>query len=1117
MLTSPGVEVKIVNESFYSPAAPGTVPAIFLASASNKINASGTSVATGTMKQNAERPMLVSSQRELAELFGDPMFYTDSNNTPVHGNELNEYGLQAAYSYLGTNNRAWILRADLDLSELVPSTSQPTGDPRPGTYWLDTKSSEWGMFQWDQTNQRFEHKNLITVHESSEIASGTMNENGTAGYVPKRSVGQVGSYAIVFASTISRIFYRNNQGVWVLVGSKQWKSSFPTISSTISNPTFSGTMATMSINGVDVVVTSTDNVSSVSGAINSMNIPGVTSGVVNNRLEIYSDGTCNTEGEIELGGDLTLMDELGIYIGDSSGSKTFHCPALHIDKHTRVPEYKRRDSKPRPTGSAWVKTTQLGGGAKWNMRLWNEDTEMWDEVPTPIFRSNEQAIYEMDRGTGGSSISAGSVFVQYNVAHDESTLATFKIFKREPETETVINGLPITNTSMTPGSFTLKISSTDIGSPNFSNEIEVPFTVTGSKFDSEFIAGAIAGANIPNVVSSVNADNGVQIKHTLGGEIRIVDDEISPILHKIGFSSYVNINNGTPNLYYKPGTDGDTTPMVLQASLWKSTINMGTSSVSFYVPGEKAATFTPDNDQLWYHSTIDEVDIMIHNGDTWVGYHNYNDAYKNCDPKGPIVAASMPFEQSDGTSLVDGDLWIDTSDIDNYPLIYRFNEDLAIGFDSGVATASNIANGWELLDTTDQTTENGVLFADARYNTSGENSQHPAPIDELLENDYLDPDAPDPVLYPRGMLLWNTRRSGFNVKRYVWNYIDTLDQNTRYYYEPTNSYYPHRWVTESSNQEDGRGSFGRIAQRRVVVQALQKMINRNEDIRDVESKVFNLMATPGYPELNNEMISLNYDRRLSSFIVADSPARLNPSTTSINEWASNVNGAAEDNDNGLVSRDEYLGVYYPWGYTSDNMGNNVVVPPSHMMLSTIARSDQIAYPWFAPAGVRRGGITNASSVGYINKEGEYQTVALNEGQRDTLYEQNVNPISYMSGTGLVAYGQKTRSRGTSAMDRVNVSRLVIYLRRQLEIATRPFIFQPNDELTRQEVSNVVNGIMISLMSQRALGDYLVVCDESNNTRTRIDRNELWIDVAIEPIRAVEFIYIPLRIKNTGGI
>ena len=129
---------------------------------------------------------------------------------------------------------------------------------------------------------------------------------------------------------------------------------------------------------------------------------------------------------------------------------------------------------------------------------------------------------------------------------------------------------------------------------------------------------------------------------------------------------------------------------------------------------------------------------------------------------------------------------------------------------------------WEVLDNSDQTTENGVLFADARFGTSG-GTATVAPsgtIAELLSSDFLDPDAPDPALYPKGMLLWNTRRSGFNVKKFVRNSIDVTAKNTRGSDANTlmTSYYPHRWVTESANQADGSGSFGRKAQRKVIVQ-----------------------------------------------------------------------------------------------------------------------------------------------------------------------------------------------------------------------------------------------------------------------------------------------------------
>jgi phage tail sheath protein FI len=98
-----------------------------------------------------------------------------------------------------------------------------------------------------------------------------------------------------------------------------------------------------------------------------------------------------------------------------------------------------------------------------------------------------------------------------------------------------------------------------------------------------------------------------------------------------------------------------------------------------------------------------------------------------------------------------------------------------------------------------------------------------------------------------------------------------------------------------------------------------------------------------------------------------------------------------------------------------------------------------------------------------------------------------------------------------------VARLVVYLRRQFSLLAKPYVFEPNDKVTRDELKGAVESLLLELVGQRALYDYIVVCDTSNNTPARIDRNELYLDVAIEPVKAVEFIYIPLRLKNTGEI
>ena len=374
------------------------------------------------------------------------------------------------------------------------------------------------------------------------------------------------------------------------------------------------------------------------------------------------------------------------------------------------------------------------------------------------------------------------------------------------------------------------------------------------------------------------------------------------------------------------------------------------------------------------------------------------------------------------------------------------------------------------------------------------------------------------------MLLWNLRRSGGNVKKYSNSYIDKNADNPRMNDESMAAYDTglngskvyDRWVTISANNEDGSGAFGRHAQRKVVVAAIKSVIDTSAEIRDEERRNFNLIAAPGYPEVMSNLVNLNIDRGLTAFVIGDTPLRLKSDATSLINFGTNAALVTDNGDAGIVTYDEYMAVYYPNGFTTDLGGNNAVVPASHMMLKTYALSDNVSYPWFAPAGTRRGGIVNATSVGYIDPlSGEFQTVSLNGGTRDVLYDLKINPIPFFVGVGLVAYGQKTRAKNASALDRVNVARLVVYLRSQLNKLARPYIFEPNDKITRDEIKGAVESLLLELVGLRALYDFAVVCDTSNNTPSRIDRNELWVDIAIQPVKAVEFIYIPLRLKNTG--
>ena len=614
---------------------------------------------------------------------------------------------------------------------------------------------------------------------------------------------------------------------------------------------------------------------------------------------------------------------------------------------------------------------------------------------------------------------------------------------------------------------------------------------------------------IPSYVeASVTVDNELVIEHSQGGEIRFAASGASLTALSTLFAPFnIDTLTGTANFYELSASSAEN----YVASGWQP------QAANDFLAASSAPSNDPSDGQLWYNSAVNEIDIMVHNGNTWVGYL---DEFTATSTTGPKVSASNPY--TGGVTFVNNDLWISTADLENFPTIYRYNSNI-----QGVPASEK----WELVDKTDQTTEAGILFADARWGKTGATGNTAATIQALLSSNYLDPDAPDPALYPKGMLLWNTRRSDGNVKRYEVNYVDQTKDNERY--DSTNSPLgnavvtaesmtgyteKNRWVTASPNNEDGSGTFLRKAQRSVVVAALKSAVDTSQEIRDEERRNFNLIACPGYPELMSNLVNLNIDRGVTAFVIADTPLRLPSDATSLTNYGSNAELVVDNNDDGIVTYDEYLAVFYPSGFTTDLGGSNAVVPSTHMMLKTIALSDNASYPWFAPAGTRRGGITNATSVGYIDgSTGEFQTVALNEGQRDTLYDLKINPITFFNGVGLINFGQKTRARNASALDRINVARLTVYLRSQLNKLARPYIFEPNDKITRDEIKQACESLLLELVGLRALYDFAVVCDETNNTAARVDRNELWVDIAIEPVKAVEFIYIPLRVKNTGEI
>ena len=1215
-LNSPGVEVDIIDQSTYLPAASSSVPLILLATATNKADSTGVTIAPGTLAANANKLYQITSQRDLVNTFGTPFFYKTSGGTPIHGYELNEYGLLAAYSLLGVTNQCWILRANVDLASLVGTLVRPAGAPADGTYWLDTTNSTWGIFELDAANNVFNPITPIVIYDTYNLTQTGGTDSHPIWY-PKQTIGNIGDYAVVpIQSTKGQLysatyFYKDPNNLWQEVGTHGWKMSYATVAGSTtanSNNLTAGNTFNINIQGNDPqVITITipgspnNNAAHVATMINSFNIGDLYAEVdtqTETVLSIYY-GEYGSGNKITLTQTGTVLSDLGIAPGD------YYAPDVAYGTSAQMPLWTSSQSNPRPSGSVWIKTSVSGAGMNLVLSKYSTTSASFNSVTTSIYTDEMSAMQDLDP-TGGQVIPANTIFAMVGTNGDSGTKADPEsgiIFYRRTVTGPTVVTSTLTSYAITQNSVLRVV----VSMPN-SNAGSAAYDITMSGTGSNTFLLDWAAAQIPYTTATVTTSGAIQLTHTLGGDIYLSDADPATgisngLLVQLGFqvgycvgarysylrsftfmnpsigsATHVNpaAQNATFNVTNTQGhyvvsiatagtnyTVGDTFTIYgnhlggqvtindLKLVVTSLTVSGGgvagvaiygasgsfahnTAPKSYYTAlsnwaeltytaSAGAPTSNPLDGTNWFYSTPSEVDIMVKVGTQWKGYKNTKydltghptTSGNPTDPLGVILQPNTPTTQSDGkTALAYGDLWLNTGDLENYPNLSRWEN-------------VNGVNQWVSINNADHVSSSGIVFADARWtdNTGGSNdpvNDPITPVHSLLTSNYVDLDAPNPALYPQGMLLFNTRRSGYNVKQFKANYFTQANYSNLptppFVGAPTTlPQYPYTWVSVSGLKNDGSAYMGRKAQRNLVVEALKAAINTNTTIRE-EDNFMNLLAAPGYPELQPDMVVLNNDRHNTGYIIGDTPLRLADNATGLTQWATNAAGATETGEEGWVTRDEYLATFYPSGITSDLSGTPAVVPSSHMMLYTFLQNDTVAYPWLAAAGTRRGLIANATNIGYLNgTTGEFITIKNRVAIRDVLYENQINPLAYFTGIGLLNYGNKSSFASNTAMDRTNVGRLIAYIRYQLQIATRPFIFEPNDALTRTQVTGVVQSLFIDLVAKRGLYDYLVVCDSTNNTPARIDRNELWIDIAIEPVKSTEFIYIPVRILNTGGI
>jgi len=261
--------------------------------------------------------------------------------------------------------------------------------------------------------------------------------------------------------------------------------------------------------------------------------------------------------------------------------------------------------------------------------------------------------------------------------------------------------------------------------------------------------------------------------------------------------------------------------------------------------------------------------------------------------------------------------------------------------------------------------------------------------------------------------------------------------------------------------------------------------------------------------LANKLIAVAEARKDALAFI--SPYRGAAITDSSDDTATQINSDSVITDNVLsfyapVTSSSYAIFDSGYKYMYDRFANTFrYVPLNGDIAGTCARNDINQFPWFSPAGTARGAILNAVKLAYNPSK----------TQRDRLYSARVNPVIFSPGAGIVLFGDKTGLAKASAFDRINVRRLFVYLEDAISAAAKDQLFEFNDEITRTNFVNIVEPFLRDVQSKRGIQDYVVICDETNNTAAVIDNNEFVADIFIKPARSINFIGLTFIATRTG--
>lgn len=1009
-LLSPGVQVTVTDKSMYLPAAATTVPLFFIATKYGKLLPNSNTVAKGTIE--AGMPRLITSLRESIEMYGIPVFYRDVYDQPQHGDARNEYGLLALNQFLKLGNRAYVIRADIDLDDSI-----------------ENLQDKWSLAIDKIVNSA---SAMFSTYLASVDDIDPAVVTNLGGFVTKPNLTGLSPALAAQAMTeyyanVVRVHDENAKLADII---KSAVTDLASITSTFGNQYPNSKM---------------------------YNITDVLAG---NYVDVE-----NTVIEYDVNG---ASHEVYVY-------EAF---AENVD--------------PITTGKDTLYNLLVSSGAR----------KIQGNIPT-----SASVLNPLPRETDTSLLFRGIVGKLHQAIIDETSLIGGTLLKYDAAQANVnFTSLPALTTIATQGSDNLVISGViDTITPNMD-----PVT--------------------KQIVNYTCKTNFVLSGNTI----------TTPLTGPTQSGTVVGTATGT--ILYTPATASTASSVeTVGAIVFNLTVTIGASvTASKY-------TLTAGEDFLHKFTPVLSKDITL--PITTALQTDLN--VLAVGPTGTAVTLDL-LATGAGANLVTGEVLSADEFIDpvSGDTLYRLHAKLSYAGTTSVEAIQSTAFSYGTFVYDDNqaspvcTLESTLVFEVSGATTSAtitvKNSTANPSVEFLHDDngtDTLELDTANTRLTinvdnkPKIAKTLVNPFSGIDLTAFK-NLVRAGCEEFVKTYSWYNNTHP-KGKSSVYTTSDAVRRQGIVLKLSQIIKA-NTTLNYNissdfDDVSDITSEAyeFNLILCPGYPELADEMLELADRVKQEAFVIADTPYWMSP--REVIQWGRSVD------ENTIVStaaniRSDNRGMiayYYPHGVVSNLDGYDVMCASSGLALAAFTYNDNVGHVWTAPGGPNRGIISSlvgVTQVGYVDaatlgtSQAVFHRVRLNDGMRDSLYNLcNINPIHDSEQHGIAVWGQKTRVNVAfnSSLDRINVARMVMHIRRGIRKMMMQYLMEANTDTVRKNIVSVISGYLNNIRVNNGLYDFAILCDETNNLPDSIDRNELYVEIALKPTKTIEFIYVPISLVKTG--